>query len=69
GAPLAPVVQQQAVGALLAQRGIRLERHLTHCPPCRRKQVAAAQAGLLGAHFHPPLVGARPAGRPAGQES
>lgn len=68
GAPLAPVLQQQAVGALLAQRGIRLERHLTHCPPCRRKQVAAAQAGLLGAHFHPPIVGARPARPPAGKD-
>jgi len=67
GAPLAPVAQQQAVGALLAQRGMRLAQHLSHCPPCRRKQVAAAQAGLLGAHFHPPIVGARPARRASDQ--
>jgi NNP family nitrate/nitrite transporter-like MFS transporter len=56
GAPLAPVAQIAAVEALLAQRGAAFAGHQRHCPPCRRRLVASAQARLLGAPFHPDLV-------------
>jgi hypothetical protein len=58
GAPLAPIAQLAAVEALLAARGARFAGHQQHCPACRRKLVAAAQARLLGAPFHPDLVAA-----------
>jgi hypothetical protein len=56
GTPLAPTAQLAAVEALLAARGARFAGHQQHCPPCRRKLVATAQARLLGAPFHPDLV-------------
>ncbi len=65
GAILAPAAQIAAVEALLAERGAAFAGHQRHCPPCRRRLVAAAQARLLGASFHPDLVAspADPAGR------
>jgi hypothetical protein len=59
GVPLAPAAQVGAVEALLAARGARFAGHQQHCPACRRRLVASAQARLLGAPFHPDLV-ARP---------
>jgi hypothetical protein len=56
GALLAPVAQLAAVEALLAARGAQFAGHQRHCPRCRRRLVAAAQARLLGAPFHPDLV-------------
>jgi hypothetical protein len=53
GAPLAPAAQGAEVESLLARRGFRFEGHQHRCPPCRRRQVAAAQAGLLEAEFQP----------------
>lgn len=64
GAPLAPSAQIAAVEALLAARGGRFAGHQRVCPSCRRRLVAAAQARLLGAPFHPDLV-APPAPRTA----
>lgn len=61
GGPLAPAAQRVAVEQLLAARGFRFDGHLRHCPRCRRRALAAAQAVVLGAHFQPPLAGARPA--------
>jgi hypothetical protein len=65
GAALAPAAQIAAVEALLAKRGAAFAGHQRHCPPCRRRLVAAAQARLLGAPFHPDLVAspAEPPGR------
>jgi hypothetical protein len=60
-APLAPTAQQQAVAALLARRGVDSAAHRDRCPACRRRQVAAAQSALVGAHFQPRIIGARPA--------
>lgn len=60
GAALAPAAQQAAVARLLADRGFRFDGHQDCCPACRRRQIAAAQATVLGAHFHPPLTGLRP---------
>jgi hypothetical protein len=60
GAPLAPPAQLHAVQSLLAARGIALDAHAECCPPCRRRRLATAQAVLVGASFHPPLVGVRP---------
>jgi hypothetical protein len=60
GAPLAPTAQLAAVEALLAARGARFAGHQRHCPGCRRRLVATAQARLLGAPFHPDLVAAGP---------
>jgi hypothetical protein len=57
GAPLAPAAQIDAVAALLRERGLGFQRV---CPGCRRRQVAQTQAGLLGAHFQPPITGAAP---------
>ena len=62
GAPLAPVAQRDAVERLLAARGFRFARHQRRCPTCRRRQVATAQAELLGAQFQPRP--AAPAARP-----
>ncbi len=59
GDTLAPAAQLAAVEALLAARGARFAGHQQHCPVCRRRQVAAAQARLLGAPFHPDLVATR----------
>jgi hypothetical protein len=67
GAPLAPAEQCAAVERLLAARGFRFDGHVRHCPRCRRRALAAAQAAMLGAHFQPPLAGARPA-PPRGRE-
>jgi len=73
GTPLAPTAQLAAVEALLAQRGAAFAGHQRHCPPCRRRLVASAQARLLGAPFHPDLVTtptdrATPAGDTAGRK-
>src|SRR5437870_769477 len=56
GAPLAPVAQRESVERLLAARGFRFALHQRRCPACRRRQVAAAQAELLGAQFQPGLA-------------
>jgi len=56
GAPLAPTAQQLAVTALLADRGLPCDAHVEHCPACRRRRVAAAQAALVGAAFQPPIA-------------
>jgi hypothetical protein len=61
GGPFAPAVQRAAVERLLAARGLRFDRSLRECSRCRRRALAAAQAAVLGAHFQPPLAGARPA--------
>jgi hypothetical protein len=61
GAELAPAAQTAAVAALLAARGFAFGAHAQHCQPCRRRLVAATQARLLGADFHPRLTGIRPA--------
>ncbi len=58
GARLAPVAQLAAIERLLAARGARFAGHQRHCPACRRRQLAAVQAGLVEAHFQPPLLGA-----------
>jgi hypothetical protein len=60
GEPLAPTAQLAAVEALLAARGASFAGHQHHCPACRRRLVAAAQARLLGAPFHPDLVATGP---------
>src|SRR5262249_45680021 len=57
GGPLAPVAQQAAVEALLTERGFRFAAHQRHCPACRRRKLAGAQARLLDAHFQPTLAG------------
>jgi hypothetical protein len=61
GTALAPTAQQAAVERLLTQRGFRFEGHQRRCPACRRRALAVAQTVLLGARFHPPIGGARPA--------
>jgi hypothetical protein len=63
GASLAPTAQLAAVEALLAERGVRDAATLRRCPPCRRRDTAAAQARLVGAGFHPDLVDARVSAR------
>lgn len=60
GGTLAPAAQLAAVEALLTARGGHFAGHQRSCPACRRRQVAAAQARLLGAPFHPDLVTTRP---------
>lgn len=62
GGRLAPVAQLAAVERLLAARGARFGDHQRACPACRRRQVAAVQAALLGAHFQPSVLGAAAAG-------
>lgn len=57
GTPLAPAAQVDVVEALLRARGLGFRRV---CAGCRRRQVATTQAGLLGAHFQPPITGASP---------
>jgi hypothetical protein len=69
GARLAPVAQLAAVERLLAARGARFADHQRSCPRCRRRQVAAVQAGLLGAHFQPALLGTPAAGVRAREEA
>jgi hypothetical protein len=56
GAAVAPAVQAAAVERLLAARGAAFAGHQRHCPACRRRLVASAQARLVGAPFHPDLV-------------
>lgn len=53
GASLAPVAQQQAVEAILAQRGHPFATQTDRCPACRRRGLASSQAALVGAHFQP----------------
>ena len=61
GGALAPTAQHAAVRALLAARGIGSGPHGDLCPACRRRRLAATQASLVDAHFHPRVLGARPA--------
>jgi hypothetical protein len=63
GARLAPIAQQHAVAALLESRAMQLTAVVQQCPACRRKQVAAAQTGLVGAPFQPWRTGSRAADR------
>ena len=56
GAPLAPRAQRDAVHALLAARGLAVDA-LDCCPACRRRRLATTQAALVGAQFHPPVLG------------
>lgn len=55
-APLAPRAQRDAVRALLEARGLAVDA-LDCCPPCRRRCLATTQAALVGAQFHPPVLG------------
>ncbi len=57
GDPLAPSAQVDAVQALLQAHGLAFQ---PRCATCRRRQLAMTQAGLLGAHFQPPITGAAP---------
>lgn len=70
GTVLAPPAQQRAVATLLAQRGMTFAAHLDRCQTCRRRQVAAAQATLVGGDFQPhELRGSRaPRGRPVNDD-
>ena len=61
GADLAPDAQHEAVKAMLRARGLPAGPHADLCPPCRRRLVAASQSALVGARFHPQIVGAPPA--------
>jgi hypothetical protein len=63
GAALAPAAQRAALRALLAARGVAFAAHGDRCPSCRRRRLATSQAALVGAHFHPPVLGAHPAPR------
>ncbi|TMA86050.1 MAG: hypothetical protein E6J71_05590 [Deltaproteobacteria bacterium] len=65
GAALAPAAQRDAVEGLLEARGFRLAGYQRRCPACRRRQVAAAQAELLGAQFQPRPAGTRASGETA----
>jgi hypothetical protein len=56
GGPLAPRAQRDAVRALLEARGLAVDA-LDCCPPCRRRRLATTQAALVGAQFHPPVLG------------
>jgi hypothetical protein len=60
GQTVAPQAQVAAVSTLLAARGAAFAGHPQRCPTCRRRLLAAAQAALVGARFHPDLVEARP---------
>jgi hypothetical protein len=60
-AALASARQLAAVEQLLAARGLAGAAHRRLCPTCRRRSLAAAQAQLVGADFHPRICGARPA--------
>ncbi len=59
-AVLAPAAQLAAVEKLLAARGAGFADHQRHCPACRRRLLAAAQAHLIGARFHPEVAETRP---------
>jgi len=61
GERLAPVAQLAAIERLLASRHVRFAGQEQRCPACRRRQLAAVQARLLGARFQPPLLGTPPA--------
>jgi len=61
GAPLAPVAQRAALAALLAARGDAFAAHGDLCPACRRRRLAQVQAAMVGAQFHPQVLGTRPA--------
>jgi hypothetical protein len=60
GAAFAPSAQLASVEALLRARGLAFDAHQRHGPDCRRRRLAATQAGLMGAHFQPPLSGVFP---------
>jgi hypothetical protein len=60
GDAFAPAAQLAAVSEILAARGAAFAGHQQRCPCCRRRLLAAAQAALVGARFHPDLVDARP---------
>jgi hypothetical protein len=60
GTAVAPAAQLAAVQRLLAARGLASDGHQDHCPACRRRLLAAAQARLLGADFQPATIGVRP---------
>jgi len=62
GAALAPVAQRRVVEGILVAHGLPVARRSLRCPACRRREVAAAQARLVGAHFQPRISGARPGG-------
>lgn len=57
GTALAPAAQIAAVETLLAAHGFAFAGHQRHCPGCRRRQLATAQAALQGAHFQPAMTG------------
>lgn len=69
GGPLAPAAQLEMVEAVLAARGFAFGGHQRHCPGCRRRMTAAAQATLVDAGFHPRLTAARPARGPTTEEA
>ncbi|MBY0279283.1 hypothetical protein K2Z84_28445 [Candidatus Binatia bacterium] len=56
GGPLAPRAQRDAVRTLLEARGLAVDA-LDCCPSCRRLRLATTQAALVGAQFHPPVLG------------
>jgi hypothetical protein len=58
-AELAPAAQLAEVERILAARGMAFAAQHQHCPACRRRLVASAQATLLGADFQPRLAGVR----------
>lgn len=64
GASLAPRVQHDAVRAMLAARGLALDA-LDWCPACRRRRLATTQAALVGARFHPHVLGTHAESDPA----
>lgn len=64
GGPLAPRAQRDAVRALLAARGLAVDA-VDCCPACRRRQLATTQAALVGARFHPPVLGTHAVPDPA----
>jgi hypothetical protein len=53
GGPLAPAAQIETIETLLAARGFNFAGHQRHCPPCRRRLLAGAQAARLGSDFQP----------------
>jgi hypothetical protein len=56
GAALAPRAQRDAVRVLLEARGLAVDA-LDCCPSCRRRRLATTQAALVGAQFHPAVLG------------
>jgi hypothetical protein len=52
-AVMAPLEQFAAVEEMLSKRGCAFDGYQQLCPACRRRQLATAQAQVLGAHFQP----------------